>query len=58
MDVMYAVFASLQGCNLLGQCRTQLPRSKKPVLVFTGEMVFAAKEGSADTAGDAVVEGR
>ncbi len=28
---------------------------QKPVLVFTGEMVFAAEEGAAYTAGDAMV---
>ncbi|MCP4487361.1 MAG: hypothetical protein GY820_08595 [Gammaproteobacteria bacterium] len=47
-DAMYAVFASLQGCNLLEQCRKQLPRSKKPVVVFTGEMVFAAQKSLSD----------
>ncbi len=35
-----------------------IAEEQKPVLVFTGEMIFAAKKGSAHTAGDAVVEGR
>ncbi len=34
-----------------------IAEEQKPVVVFTGEMVFATEESATDTAGDAVIEG-